>query len=373
MDLLCIEVKGEPRATSDPVFLDDDRILKNLMLTEERYTISSSYFKCFQTELKPYMRKVVANWMLEVCEEERCQEEVFPLAMNILDRFLAIVKIRKSQLQLLGSVSLFLASKLRQTRPLSAEKLIVYTDKSITIDELMGWELLVLNRLKWDLAAITPNDFLNILLRRLHKWPKVSEVHKLIKKHAQTFIALCAADWTFSMFPSSMLAAASITTAIEGLTRLENNNLCYSIPMIFQLHQITGIELGYTTPPIPVPYQSPINSNTAHSYLFNFAIQVTLRSLLAIHIWTATCSQSYCCFDLNDLLRECQLQIERIMASHTPDIKDENTENYPQKYMEPRVHSYANSPQLYGLKQHVIDSDDCSQKDSVADVQDVHY
>ncbi|CAG2174267.1 unnamed protein product, partial [Oppiella nova] len=209
MDLFCIEVNREPKAISDPVFLDDDRILKNLMLTEERYTISSSYFKCFQTELKPHMRKVVANWMLEVCEEERCQEEVFPLAMNILDRFLAIVKIRKSQLQLLGSVSLFLASKLRQTRPLSADKLIVYTDKSITIDELMsllnfvnlsynvlgmpGWELLVLNRLKWDLAAITPNDFLNILLRRLHKWPKVSEVQKLIRKHAQTFIALCAA------------------------------------------------------------------------------------------------------------------------------------------------------------------------------------
>ncbi|CAG2162941.1 unnamed protein product [Oppiella nova] len=55
-------------------------------------------------------------------------------------------------------------------------------------------------------------------------------------------------DWTFSMFPPSMLAAASITTAIEGLTRLENNNLCYSIPMIFQLHQITGIELFPTYP-----------------------------------------------------------------------------------------------------------------------------
>ena len=46
------------------------------------------------------------------------------------------------------------------------------------------------------------------------------------------------------MVPPSMLAAASITTAIEGLTRLENNNLCYSISMpSIHLHQITGIEL----------------------------------------------------------------------------------------------------------------------------------
>ncbi len=86
------------------------------------------------------MKKLVnagMKFFIKVCEEERCQDEVFPLAMNILDRFLAIVKIRKSQLQLLGSVCLFLASKLRQTLPLSAEKLILYTDRSITIDELM--------------------------------------------------------------------------------------------------------------------------------------------------------------------------------------------------------------------------------------------
>lgn len=57
--------------------------------------------------------------------------------MNILDRFLTVVRIHKSQLQLLGSACLFLASKLRQTKPLLAEKLIVYTDYSINLDELM--------------------------------------------------------------------------------------------------------------------------------------------------------------------------------------------------------------------------------------------
>lgn len=73
---------------------------------------------------------------MQVCEEERCQREVFPLAMNLLDRFLAVVRINKTQLQLLGSVCLFIASKMRQSRPVSPKALVQYTDWSITLEEL---------------------------------------------------------------------------------------------------------------------------------------------------------------------------------------------------------------------------------------------
>ncbi|CAG2162942.1 unnamed protein product [Oppiella nova] len=62
---------------------------------------------------------------------------------------------------------------------------------------------------------------------------------------------------------------------------------------------------------------------TSCSYQSPISLQVTLHSLLAIHIEPPLV--------LRDLLRECQLQIERIMASHIPDMKTENSENYPQK------------------------------------------
>jgi len=73
---------------------------------------------------------------LQVCEEQKCQDEVFPLSMNYVDRFLSICPIRKSQLQLLGTACLLLASKLRETSPLTAEVLVFYTDNSITLDDL---------------------------------------------------------------------------------------------------------------------------------------------------------------------------------------------------------------------------------------------
>lgn len=74
--------------------------------------------------------------MLQVCEEQKCQEDVFSLSMNYLDRFLSICPIKKSQLQLLGTACLLVASKLREPRPVSAETLVYYTDNSITLQDL---------------------------------------------------------------------------------------------------------------------------------------------------------------------------------------------------------------------------------------------
>jgi len=54
---------------------------------------------------------------------------------------------------------------------------------------LLEWELVVLSKLKWNLAAITPLDFIEHIL---HKLPFPEDRQTLIRKHAQTFIALCA-------------------------------------------------------------------------------------------------------------------------------------------------------------------------------------
>lgn len=67
MDLLCCEnSETERRAYPDPTLLEDDRVLKNLLKSEERFAPRSSYFQCVQTDISPVMRKIVAEWMLEV-------------------------------------------------------------------------------------------------------------------------------------------------------------------------------------------------------------------------------------------------------------------------------------------------------------------
>ncbi|ELU00327.1 hypothetical protein CAPTEDRAFT_54530, partial [Capitella teleta] len=224
------------RAFLDPTLLKDCRVLRNLLAAEDKYQPSPSYFQCVQTDIQPYMRKMVAAWMLEVCEEQKCEEEVFPLSMNYLDRFLSVVNIKRTQLQLLGSVCMFIASKLKETIPLSAEKLVTYTDRSITMEELMEWELIILRVLKWDISAVTPHDFIAQILTRL---PLDSESARTIKRHAHTFIVLCATDYKFIMYTPSMVAAGSVSAAANGLL---GPAWCQRVKLLQQLQHITAID-----------------------------------------------------------------------------------------------------------------------------------
>ena len=50
-------------------------------------------------------------------------------------------------------------------------------------------ELVLVNKLKWNLAAMTPHDFIEHFLSKM---PVAEENKQIIRKHAQTFVALCA-------------------------------------------------------------------------------------------------------------------------------------------------------------------------------------
>lgn len=55
------------QCVSELVQLEDERTLANLVFLEDYYRIHSNYFMFTQAEIKPWMHKTLACWMLEVC------------------------------------------------------------------------------------------------------------------------------------------------------------------------------------------------------------------------------------------------------------------------------------------------------------------
>ena len=79
-----------------------------------------------------------------------------------------------------------------------------------------SWEMLVLSRLRWDLCAVTPHDFLEQILSRL---PLSGDEPQLLKKHAQTFISL------------SIATSEYCTAHAQWRTRLITPSLIYSLAL----------------------------------------------------------------------------------------------------------------------------------------------
>ena len=67
----------------------------------------------------------------------RCHVDVFLLATNIMDRFLATIRLQKKQFQLLGAASIFLASKMIEPQPISALTLVRNTADTYDREELL--------------------------------------------------------------------------------------------------------------------------------------------------------------------------------------------------------------------------------------------
>lgn len=72
----------------------------------------------------------------QLCEELGLEDQVYPVAVNYLDRFLCSCSIDKKHLQLAACVCIMLASKIRQCQYVNVETLCFYTDHSITAQQI---------------------------------------------------------------------------------------------------------------------------------------------------------------------------------------------------------------------------------------------
>ncbi|XP_068596500.1 cyclin-A2 [Brachionichthys hirsutus] len=194
-----------------------------------------------QPDITNSMRAILVDWLVEVGEEYKLQNETLYLAVNYIDRFLSSMSVLRGKLQLVGTAAMLLASKFEEIYPPEVAEFVYITDDTYTKKQVLRMEHLVLKVLSFDLAAPTIVQFLTQYF--LHQ-PVTKRVESLAMYLGE--LSLVDSDPFLKYLPSRTAAAAyavANTTLTGGswsqaLTEMSGYSLEDLMPCIEDLHRV---------------------------------------------------------------------------------------------------------------------------------------
>ena len=114
-----------------------------------------------QSQVTDGMRAILVDWLLEVHHSAHLATDTLYLTVNIVDRFLAAdTNVDRRELQLVGTVSLFIASKYEDIYGLGLRDLVVLCDNTYKRQAFLDMEQRILETLGYQVTIPTANKFL---------------------------------------------------------------------------------------------------------------------------------------------------------------------------------------------------------------------
>ncbi|KAM6429244.1 cyclin-A2 [Rhynochetos jubatus] len=156
-----------------------------------------------QPDITNNMRAILVDWLVEVGEEYKLQNETLHLAVNYIDRFLSSMSVLRGKLQLVGTAAMLLASKFEEIYPPEVAEFVYITDDTYTKKQVLRMEHLILKVLSFDLAAPTINQFLTQYFLHQKTNAKVESLSMYLGE-----LSLIDADPYLKYLPSLIAAAA---------------------------------------------------------------------------------------------------------------------------------------------------------------------
>jgi cyclin-A len=161
-----------------------------------------------QTHIKPYMRTILLDWLVEVAQEFKLQSDTLFLAVNYYDRYLSRVSVVPDQLQLVGVACLWVASKYEEIHPPTSKEFVAMTDGAYTMEQLLQMEEQLLSTLEFRLTTPSAKTF----LRKLAQYAP-AESNELYYMSCY-LLELSMLDVEFVNYLPSMVAASALHLAL---------------------------------------------------------------------------------------------------------------------------------------------------------------
>ncbi|CAK4665845.1 hypothetical protein LEN26_014368 [Aphanomyces euteiches] len=215
MDLLaCHEVLTPASVhTQETFYADVDDILANLYVRERRNMPLSDYVVRVQTHgMKRSWRSQVYDWLVSIANTADFEPLTVALAINYLDRYLSVVSIKQSELELLALVCMLCASKFNEKDCLSVAEVGQMVDSKYTASQVAAVERALMKTLGWNLHVITPQHFLDSWIALMDP-SSAAEVSVLCAK----ILPKVSRDVTSLKFAPSEIAYSVLSLALQQL------------------------------------------------------------------------------------------------------------------------------------------------------------
>ncbi|KAH1238297.1 putative cyclin-B3-1 [Glycine max] len=225
-------------------YIDD--IYLYYWVTEAHNPLLANYMS-IQTDISPHLRGILINWLIEVHFKFDLMPETLYLTVTLLDQYLSLVTIKKTDMQLVGLTALLLASKYEDFWHPRVKDLISISAESYTRDQMLGMEKLILRKLKFRLNAPTPYVFMVRFL-------KAAQSDKKLEHMAFFLVDLCLVEYEALAFKPSLLCASALyvarctlqitppwTPLLHKHARYEVSQIRDCADMILKFHKAAGV------------------------------------------------------------------------------------------------------------------------------------
>ncbi|WCJ17998.1 CYCLIN D1 1 [Euphorbia peplus] len=204
---------------SDHPYFSDDDIINNvnrLIDSESCFLPSSDYFhRCRDRLVGATARQDSITWILKVRAYYKFRPATVFLTINYLDRFLSTHSLPANgwPFQLLSVACLSLAAKMEEVHvPLLQDLQILEPGFIFEPKTVQRMELHVMANLNWRLRSITPFDYLDYFISKLHSYLE-PEIYNRVFAASSDLILSTTRVINFLGFRPSTIAAASVLYA----------------------------------------------------------------------------------------------------------------------------------------------------------------
>jgi hypothetical protein len=186
-----------------------------------------------QTDVTAKMRVILINWLYEVHTKFKLRDDTLFFAINILDRYLCLKPVERTNFQLIGTVCLWIASKYEEVYFPEIRDLEYICDKTYKREDYLAAENEVLSTIGFSITPVTGIRILALVDYYYNLTPVERNFTAMVCE-------LCLFEYQTNFFTPSVVVATGlyIIKTILG-------NRCQKLDEIFKSLRISDNDIRY--------------------------------------------------------------------------------------------------------------------------------